>query len=255
MKHVIGQGHKELKRLFKHNESLISKFLESEIRLFHSLFDIQQKLLKNHISWIFDPYYGLTSSRKIVFQSCLKNSDLLFTSNNLIVQGHFGAAMIITRQIFEFLLMGKYCFLVHKEGFVNRWLDGKQVDIYNEVVKKSLMKPDKKNFTEFWAMICNFTHATTSSNQGSFNFESNQDQILSTYHILLLLLCCNYHLLNRCALDRRLAYRSEEFGGHKAENSRLKKAAKLVIAEIRLKSSKKGTDFIKDYCGRWEYKV
>jgi hypothetical protein len=252
MEHLAGQTHEELNTIFKYNESMINGHLEKQIQHFTSLFDVQQELIKNHIPGILDPYYGITPFKQVVLQSYFKNSDLLFTSSNLIIQGHFGAARIIMRQIFEFLLIGKYCCLTKKEGFINRWLDGKQINIYDEAIKK-LLKPDKKEFDDFWIMICNFTHATTFSNQGSFNFKDNKDEITGTYYILLMLLCCNYHLLSSCVLDSKLIYRSNIFGEHRMRNADLKVKAREIITEVKKELAPKGIALIKTYCGSWKY--
>lgn len=136
MEHLAGQTHDEINTILENNKLLVKQHLKKHIQLFISLFDTQQGLIKNHIGGILDPYYGITPTKRVLLQSYFKNSDLLLTSSNLIIQGHYGASMIIMRQIFEFLLIGKYSFLTEKEGFINRWLDGKQINVYDEIIKK-----------------------------------------------------------------------------------------------------------------------
>lgn len=252
MEHIIGQTYDELNTILKHNEAIVKKQLENQIRHFVSLYDIQQKLIKNHSFGFVDPYYGMTTVKQVLLQSYFKNSDLFLASSNLILQGHYGAARIIMRQIFEFLLIGKYCFLTKKEGFTNRWLAGKQIDVYGEIIKK-LIKPDKKEFHDFWIMICKFTHATTFSNQASFNYEENKLEIRASYYILLILLCCNYHLLSRCVIDYKLIYRSNVYGDHKLDNTNLKVKAKEIITKVKKDLAPAGITLIKTYCGNWKY--
>jgi len=201
---------------------------------------------------ILDPYYKFSNARRVALQAHVKNTDLFFTSSNLIIQGHYGAARVILRQVFEFLFIGKYASLTHKDGFINRWLEGKQVNIYDETIKR-LVSPDKEEFHNLWVFICDATHATVFSNQISFDFETNKKEITNTYAILLMLYCCNYHLLSTWILNKSLIYRSEYYGNHKAENTALKKEARLLIKAVRQNLSDRGAKFLNNYTKQWNY--
>lgn len=235
------------------NSNAINEVFKNEIKIFKEFFDIQLKLFQNHFHGFNDPYYGIQDYERIVGQSFLKTNYLLFTANNLTIKGNYGSANILLRQIFEFLILGKYVSLVKDEDMALKWLDQRQFDIYDKVIKL-LEKPNKKNFQDFWIMVCKLAHATTVSHQIILKAPDNTEQIHATFSLLLLLQRCNYHLLSRCLINKKLSYRSEFFGGFKTENSNLKNSARILKKDIYSLLSSSGVDLLKDYESKWFFK-
>jgi hypothetical protein len=219
----------------------LRSFLTFQLRLFH-----------NHAFSLFDPYYGVEEYERIIGQSFLKTNYLLFTANSLITKGNYGAANILIRQIFEFLILGKYVSSVKDEEMALKWLDVRQFDIYDKVIKL-LEKSNKQNFHNFWIRICKHSHATTVSHQIILNASKNAEDIRTSFALILLLQRCNYHLLSSCLLNRDLVYRSGYYG-FKNENSKLKNNAKELKKEIYKLFTSSGKELLRDYEGKWVFK-
>lgn len=232
------------------NNSLSSNMLEDEIGLFKEFFNIQRRLFYNHYPGIFDPYYNVAEFERIIMQAFIKSSHLLYNVHTLIISGNYGTANLIQRQVFEFLLIGKYMSKKRDGGIANKWLDNNQFSVYKKIIKL-LISPQKNNFNQFWNILCDFTHATTYSNQVGLNFKRNRIEIKKSYYFLLLLMRCNYHLLNSCFFNPRLIYRSSYFGEHRDENKELRVRAKVINIKIYGKFSKLGKSLIRDYESKW----
>lgn len=232
------------------NSKLINEVFKKELNLFKEFFDNQSKLFQNHFYGFIDPYYRMQEHERITIQSFLKINHLLFTGVTLTIKGNYGAANILLRQIFEFLILGKYISLIKKEEVALRWLDQRQFDVYDKVIKL-LEKPNKKNFHDFWIIICNLAHATTGSHQITLKASNNINQIHESLILVLLLQRCNYHLLSVCLINKKLTYRSEFYGGFKSENSNLKKTARALKRDIYALFTSAGTQLINDYESEW----
>lgn len=235
------------------NSKITNEVFKREFEIFKDFFDIQLKLFKNHFGGYIDPYYGMEEYERIVVQSFLKANHLLFIVVELNKKGNYGAANILLRQIFEFLVLGKYVNLIKDEEMALRWLNQRQFDVYDKVIRL-LEKPSKKNFHDFWIIICSLAHATTSSHQIILKANSNVSHIRQSLVIGLLLQRCNYHLLSVCLINRKLIYRSEFYGGLKSENSELKQAARKLKREIYALFSSDGIELLKDFESKWVLK-
>ncbi len=244
---------KDYENAVRRNLKLNKVFLDSRITLFVTLFDIQQKLFKNHYSGTFDIYYGIQEHEKVMFHAYLKNISLLYSSHKLVLSGSYGAANIILRQVFEFLLIGKYASVTKNNQWANNWFESYQFNVYDRIIKL-LAKPKKENLHNYWIITCRQTHATSSSHQIGLSFKNNREQTFLSYNFILLLLRCNYHLISSCILNNRLRYRSEYYGDHKKENIVARASAKKIIKEIESIFLKPGTDLMKDYRSNWIFK-
>lgn len=243
----------EFKSTEKKNTEVLNEVYEKEIKIFKGFFDVQLKLFQNHIHGFLDPYYSMEEYERIVMQSFFKTNHLLYTSLNLITKGNFGSANILLRQIFEFLIVGKYMCIVKNEKISEKWLNEGQFDIYDKVIRL-MDKPDKKSFRVFWIMICKLAHATTVSHQVGLKAPSNSSQIYGSLVLVLLLQRLNYHLLSSCLINRKLIYRSEFYGGFKDENSSLKIKARSLKSEVFNLLSPEGCQLVKDYESKWSFK-
>ena len=235
------------------NQLKSRELLKDKTDLFLNFFNIQQELFHINYPGIFDPYYFLQEYERIIIQSYFKNIYLLFTCHNLILSGNYGAANILQRQIFEFLLLGKFVCLKKDNEKAIKWLSRKQFDVYDNIIKL-LEKPNKKSFHDLWIILCSYSHATTSSYQIGFNFKENKTNIFGSYIILLLFTRCNYHLLNSQFLNKRLLYRSNYYGSNTTKNKELKLRASNLKKSILELFSDEGKKIICDYESTWAFK-
>jgi hypothetical protein len=223
--------------------------LENENELFRNFFDFQQKLFLNHYPGV---QYTFESNESIVLQAYWKSTHLLFSVNHLILHGDYGSARVLMRQIFEYLILGKYIYTIKDNQIADQWLNGNQFNLYDKIIKL-LKVPDKKHFHNLWIMLSKLVHAGSSSIQIGIVKKADDDIILS-YGINLILLCCKNHFLQKCFITNKLAYFTERYGKYKEENIELRK--KLRYLEIKAKSflGEDGIAVINDYKRNWEFK-
>jgi hypothetical protein len=237
-------------RIENNNLQLTNKILDDEVPLFKNFFDIQQRLFYLHFPGILVDNYHLNDYEKIIIQAYVKNIYLLYDAHSLVIRGHYGSANIIQRQIFEFLLLGKYMSIKKDNKIAEKWLENNQFDTYNNIIKL-LDKPNKFYFHSFWVILCNFTHASTSSHQ--VGNAINGEEVYKSYNFILLLLRCNYHLLSSCFINRRLVYRTDQYKDPK-ERKELEFKAGILKKAISKPFSKLGKSLIKDYESAWTFK-
>lgn len=157
------------------------------------------------------------------------------------------------RQIFEYLILGKFVHIKKNNGIAEKWLDDRQFDVYDKVIRL-LKEPDKKNFYEFWKMLSNQAHAGTTSFQIVISPEITFDEIISTYRMNLIFLCCKNILLNDNFINNKLKYRSEKLGLLKDENKEIKIKLKEVEKEILKLFTESGASIVSDFKKKWEFK-
>lgn len=232
---------------------LLLETLKDDIEKFQHFFDLQQALFYNHLPGVLDTNYNLSECERIIIQSYLKTTHLIFSVHQLILHGDYGTSRILMRQIFEYLILGKYIQIKKDTATAEKWLDDRQFDIYNNIIRL-LDNPDKKNFHEFWKMLSNQAHAGTSSFQIGIDAELTYPEIVATYRMNLIFLCCKNILLNDNFINEKLKYRSERHGLLKENNKEIKIQLKAAEQEILELFSEFGISIIKDYKAKWRFK-
>jgi hypothetical protein len=232
-------------RAFEH----LSRGLEKQVCLFRNYFDSQQKLFLNHYP---GPRHYFEDYETIILQAYWKCTHLSFSVNQLILHGEYGSARIIMRHIFEFLILAKYMYLTKDNFKAHRWLKGGQFDLYDNVIKQ-LHTPDKKNFHDLWIMFSQLVHAGTGSVQVGLSKEIDDD-VLSSFYINLLLLCCKNILLQKLYITSKLEYISERYGNYHDENKEIRKQIRSHEKEIKKQLPPLSLSVIRDYRKNWEFK-
>jgi len=237
----------------KTNYELLSESSQETIQKFKLFFDLQQKLFNNHLFGVFDPYYELEDYEKVIMQCYIKASHLIFSVHELTLRGDYGSARILMRQIFEYLVLGKFVQTTKNNGVTKSWLNNSEFDVYKNIIK-FLKEPDKKNLHEFWIMLCKLAHAGTTSSQIVHDPEIIHEQIIITYKLNMIFLCCKNIFLQKSFINRRLKYRSEKYELEKKENKEIKKQLTILEKEYFELFSESGISMIKDYRMHWEFK-
>ncbi len=118
-----------------------SDFLSNEINLFEKNINLQSFVLNGCLTmFTIYPYSDVDS---IVLQAHIKSVYLLYNAHKLTLQGNQGIAKSLFRQIFEYQLICKYFHVQNNDEEAKKWLDNRQFDVYDKVLKK-LVKPSKK---------------------------------------------------------------------------------------------------------------
>lgn len=183
----------------------------------------------------------------------IKKSIRAVHSHQLLLRGQYGIANTLLRQIYEYLLVGKYFYKKQNEALAEKWLDNKGFDVYDKALRL-LKLPAKGPLCEFWKMLCNIAHASTCSVQVTLDGEFNQFDIKLSYNIVLILLCCKHYLVNCFYSNRKLIRFIKIVPIIYKELVELRKESIRLVNEIALQFSDEGIKVLKDYRRYWVFK-
>lgn len=191
------------------NKESFSPSATKEIIGARQLIDIQCKIASYFISYWADPRAPLCSRYKelipLLFSSFHKNIYSFYATLVLTAMGLYGPARPILRNIFETLMIAKFCGISDDSIVLQRWNEKETIYFTNSVLKKIVI-PDPQPFAEMWEMLCKTSHATRSSGQISMNTEEDSEESHFNLAVLNALLECNYHLLNSVMIKPGLYY-------------------------------------------------
>jgi hypothetical protein len=244
------------------NEQIISEKLKTQIQSVQRLIDVQHRIA-SCFAWLwFDRVAPLRRGRHelmpLLLSAFHKNFFSFYAAIKLTSYGLHGPACPIIRIIFKFLMTAKFCHICADFRALERWTSRETVYFANMVLKK-IVSPDPQPFFDFWTMICELSHATTSSLQISLDMDDNENLKNTTENVALLnaLLECNYHLLNSHLITPQLEY-TEKFylngsksGKQKYEVPELRKAAHSIFQSNRKFLGSKSIGLISAYKKTW----
>jgi hypothetical protein len=133
---------------------------------------------------------------KILLAAILKNFVSFCTILDLMERGLHGSARMILRNVYEGLIISKFCALCADRKVFGQWDNGMNVQLTNDVLNK-IKSPDTDAFIRLWKLLCKSVHASIYSQQASLEAETNLDGIQLVFHITRALLECNHHLLTQ----------------------------------------------------------
>lgn len=227
-------------------------FLSNEINLFEKNINFQSFILNGCLAmFTIYPYSAVDS---IVLQAHIKSVYLLYNAHKLTLQGNQGIAKSLFRQIFEYQLISKYFHMQNNDEEAEKWLDNRQFDVFDKVLKK-LVVPSKKNLSDFWRVLCTQAHATTTSCQVLSEIDENRAEIKTGYHMILLLTCLeSYSLEFLC--QRKKIVRLKRLIGNELYNelSDCRQDLKEVVKSTMLLFSDEGNALISDYKSKWTFR-
>ncbi len=194
--------------------SLISKFKElsqetltffsgearAQIAALETLLDVQFRIAANFTGIWIAPQAVLFGGFRYQLMPLLlplffNNFFSFYSALELTIRGLYGPARPILRNIFESLMISKFCRICNEDSVLNKWNSGQTIYFSNSILKR-IITPDPAPFFDFWAMICSHSHATKVSSQFFFEPEKIREGVLLNIILMSALLECNYHLLN-----------------------------------------------------------
>lgn len=237
----------------RENRIFLEKQFEKQVTCFIQAFNLQEVMTSYYFNALRFCEYKESNSDKVLIQSCMKASWLLYNAHQLLLRGQYGIANTLLRQIYEYLLIGKYFYKKQDEALAEKWLNERSFDVYDKILRL-LKSPVKSSLCGFWKVLCIPAHAGTSSVQIALNARYNQLDIKMSYHIVLLLLCCKHDLIN-CFYSSRELIRVLKMGAcvYK-ELLGLKKESICLVDETAGQFSEEGVKMLKDYGRYWVFK-
>lgn len=199
MKNFIGKYQQQEQE----NQVFLGKKLEIQVNLFIQGFNCQEQMTFYYLNALGMWEYNERNFDKVLMQACVKISYLLYNAHQLLLRGEYGVANILLRQVFEYLVIGKYFYKQQNEIWAEKWLEDRKYEVYDKILR--LLKiPDKKHLCDFWKVLCSLAHATPSSQQISLDGQFNEIDIELSYNVVLILLCCKHVLVNYFYSNRKL---------------------------------------------------
>lgn len=244
------------------NVQKISETFQKQIKSAEEMIDVQCKIASYFIGWWFSGVVsqpkGCKELDKLLFSAFHKNIILFFSALRLNSMGLFGSLRPLIRNIFEWLMISKLSSISDDTVVIKRWHNKETIYFSNAVLKK-IQIPSSKPFSEFWSIICDFTHATRFSMQTSLEIEGKDDfkDIAGNYAVVNALLECNYHLLNTHLITQECEYMGKFYFGSKRFSMPeykipdLKKKAHSIFKNNREDFNKELVTLITNYKRKW----
>lgn len=132
----------------------------------------------------------------LLHSSYLKNLTTFISILELIEKNLWGPARMLIRNLFESLLLSKYCFITKNQKLFERWDSGDHINITFEVINKI---QDNKELIEFKNTLNKYTHFSVYSNQGTWEYDSTQTKL--TFFYLYLMLQMNFTMYHRYLIN------------------------------------------------------
>lgn len=121
MKNFIGKYQQQEQE----NQVFLGKKLEIQVNLFIQGFNCQEQMTFYYLNALGMWEYNERNFDKVLMQACVKISYLLYNAHQLLLRGEYGVANILLRQVFEYLVIGKYSISNRmKYGQKNGWKTG-----------------------------------------------------------------------------------------------------------------------------------
>jgi hypothetical protein len=197
--------------LSQNNTELFLKTHQAPVAGIRELLDIQCKIASKFIGCWLSPRMPLRKGRDelmpLMFSLFHRNFFNVFSAMKLTLSGFYESARPLLRCIFESLMISKFCHICENDHVMKRWDSGQTVYFANSILK-NIASPDTKPFYEFWALICEHSHATKNAVQVSIELknEFDHDNVIENLAMLNALLECNYHLLNTHLITPELSH-------------------------------------------------
>jgi len=248
--------------LARENTAFFSRTNKDSIDGIRELIDVQCKIASCFIGWWLAPVMpyrkGHQELMPLLFSLFHRNFFNAYSALKLTLFGFYESARPLLRCIFESLMISKFCHICEVDQVMRKWDSGQTIYFANTILKK-IAYPDTKPFYEFWALICEHSHATKTSMQVSLELKSKDEQEHVGENLALLnaLLECNYHLLNTHLITPELAYMDKFYSTRvipkigEYETSGLKKRAHIQFKKNRAFLGRESIKLISAYKRKW----
>ena len=256
---------KKFDNLSQQNIKSISTKYIRQIQGIEKLIEIQSKIASYFVGLWNAPGMAIKSHRELLpmlFISFHKNFFSFYSAYKLTTQGLFGPARPLMRNIFEALMISKFCYLSDNPTVLKKWDSGQIVYFSNSILKK-IINPSPKPFYDFWGIICDQSHATKSAMQFTLELieEDELSNVLGNFAVLAALLECNYHLLNSLLITPELYNMAKyyisrySFKENKFMIPELRKTAHKEFKKNRGYLSSEAISLIWAYRRKWDIKT
>ncbi|MCC5642052.1 hypothetical protein LC607_03555 [Nostoc sp. CHAB 5824] len=242
----------ELEKERQRNLTLAQEKFPERISVIKNCIDTQHEYV--------ELFFGLLQHRhltqhgdaeKPIFSAVIKNEIALYSSLILTLDGLHGSGLALLRSVYEALMIAKFASLRKNDNLISKWIAGETIYFSNAILKK-IVTPELKELKILWGALCNVSHATIYSYQVLTRFEDVEKQIAANLAILIMLLGCNFHLINKHYITREMAYLAKEYHSKEGEFQRRRDAAKIAVQTATIFISPQARQVIREYSRVWQ---
>ena len=191
-----------------------------------------------------------SSAEKPIFSALTKNELALYASLSLIRDGFHGVAMSQLRLVYEALMIAKTCSILKDHPFVDKWIAGETI-YFSKAVLRRIQAPSLDELKRLWPMLCEHSHATVYSVQVETKYEEIKAEIPGVMAVIGMLICCNFHLLNRHFVTRSMTYLGKHYFDDGVFVER-RDAAKAATKQLERFLSGPAKRLVREYASSWQ---
>jgi len=204
-------------------------------------------------------YYGFlgasyltnhSSAEKPIFSALTKNELALYASLSLVRDGLYGVALSQLRLIYEALMIAKTCSILKEHPFVEKWISGETIYFAKGVLGR-IQAPPLDELRKLWPILCEHSHATVYSIQVETEYKEIKQHISGALAVIGMLICCNFHLLNRHFITPSMIYLGKRYLG-KEEFINKRNKAKSATEELKKFLSFPAKKLVREYAASWQ---
>jgi len=190
------------------------------------------------------------SAEKPIFSALTKNELALYASLSLVRDGFHGVAMSQLRLIYEALMIAKTCSILRDHPFVDRWISGETI-YFSKAVLGRIQAPPLDELRKLWPILCEHSHATIYSVQVETKYQSIKQEIPGVLAVIGMLICCNFHLLNRHFVTPSMIYLGKRYLGTDIFVER-RKSAKAATKDLERFLAAPARKLVREYATSWQ---
>jgi len=186
-----------------------------------------------------------------IISALIKNEIAIYSSLILTIDGLYGSGLVLLRSVYEALMIAKFSFLRQRDNLISKWIAGETIYLSKTILKKILV-PDITELKALWENLCKPSHATIYSYQITMKFEEIENEISVNLAIISMLLCCNFHLINKHYVTNSMIDLVKRYHSQEGEFQSRRDSAKTATQSLTKFLSQSGRQVIKEYSRVWK---
>jgi hypothetical protein len=242
----------ELEKERQRNRTLTQEKFSERISVIKNCIDTQHEYVELFLCLL--EHRHLTQhgdAEKPIFSAVIKNEIAFYSSLILTLDGLHGSGLALLRSVYEALMIAKFASLRKNDNLISKWIAGETIYFSNAILKK-IVTPELKELKILWEALCKVSHATIYSYQVLTKFEDIEKEIAANLAILIMLLGCNFHLINKHYITKEMAYLVNTYHSQEGEFQFRRDAAKIAVQTATTFISPQARQVIREYSRLWQ---
>lgn len=199
----------------------------------------------------------INHANKLLYTSFHKSLINLQTAMYLNRRSLWGATSPLLRQVFESLIIAKYCSLNEKSVKVfESWVRGEQISLGK--IFKEIELSDIASIKKLWGELSDLTHSTIFASQPWLKYGADKmdvARVIFNFMLIEVMLECLYHLLLSHIITPSMTYYLKSYVPKNYERVQyLKKMLRQNCKESKIRMMEDAKKIIQAYKSSWNIK-